>query len=57
MCRAKCRYCGRPQTGRERYCSPSCRLLAQGRMKPEADPSETWELVAKTTNPRDWGGR
>jgi hypothetical protein len=43
----KCRNCGGP--GRERYCSPRCRLANQGKAIREtaADSAKTWRQVMK----------
>lgn len=55
MSRDRCRNCDRQPAPGERYCCPYCRLLHQGKVKPDAGPVETWEMVTKSTKPGAWG--
>jgi len=54
MTRAICRRCGKPKPGHERWCSPSCRLLDQNKLKPENEPADSWEIVAKSVREPEW---
>jgi len=54
MTRFFCRRCRKPKAGHERWCSPTCRLLDQGKLKPEDELTDDWEVVAKSVREPEW---
>jgi len=54
MTRSRCRRCNKSKEGHERWCSPTCRLLDQGKLKPEDEPADSWEIVAKSVREPEW---